>query len=97
MASRENIYLSNNEEIIISSYNDELINKYKDMYKDFNNISVYLYNNDLIRKDCVRYIWLGEGLFNQRLFYVNRKEDLRDDEAYYYKSNNGVLIRMCDE
>ena len=97
MKSRENIYLNNNEEIIVSSYNDELIKKYKEMYKDFNNVSVCLYNNDLIKKDFVRYIWLGEGLFNQRLFYVNRKEDLRDDEAYYYKSNKGVLIRMCDE
>ncbi len=97
LKNRVKLYLENNEEVLISSYDEDLIIKYQKLYRDFDNVSVALYNNDLAKKDYVRYIWLGEGLFNQRLFYVSRKEDLKSDEAYYYKGNKGCLIRMCDE
>lgn len=94
--SRKAIYINDNEDLIVSSFDEEIVNR---LHKEFNaypNIKVYSYKEALEHKDEYRYLWFGEGLYNQRLFYVDGKEDLKDNEAYYLKGNKGELIRTIN-
>ena len=94
--SREKVYLKDNETLMISSYDDDLIDKYNKIYKDNENICVKLYDKDL-SKDRSKYLWLNNGIFSQRLFYADRKDDLEDGYGYYFKGNRGLLIKYVNE
>lgn len=93
---RKSIYLNDNEDLIISSFDEIIIEKLHHILDDYQNIKIYSYKEALNHKDEYRYLWFGEGLYNQRLFYVDGKEDLKDNEAYYLKGNKGELIRTIN-
>ena len=69
---------------------EELIDRYKDklqciVYDDRNNRRV----NSLI--------WLGSGLFNQRLFMSNISFDLDSNHGLYINGNKRIIMRIINE
>ena len=52
-----------------------------------------LYNSTLKDYDYDEILWLRDGLFKQRLFYYDEKEDLKDNYAYYLKGNKGRILK----
>lgn len=95
--TREQIWIGLEDELLISSYNEEIIEKYKRIYQSIPKIRVEVYSKELSKEDFNRYLWIGEGLYIQRLFYVNGKDDLNENEAYYIKGNRGEKIKPVDE
>ena len=86
--TREKIYVD--KDICVYSYDEELINRYKDklqciVYDDRNNRRV----NSLI--------WLGSGLFNQRLFMSNISFDLDNNHGLYINGNKKIIMRIINE
>ena len=59
-------------------------------------MEIALCDKQLHKEGHSSYLWIGEGLYNQRLFYVDGKDELREDQAYYFKGNRGRVIRMVD-
>ncbi len=91
--NRRPIYIKGEESILISSYDVYTIEKYKEIYKDYLNIRVELYDKSLNKEEYSQYLWFGDGLYTQRLFYVESKEELKEGYAYYLKDNKGLIIK----
>ncbi len=96
LIKREKIYITDKEKIIISSYDDEILEKLKRIYKDNKNIEVLKYIEALNNKNNYHYLWVGDGLYSQRLFYIDGKEELNDNEAFYLRNNKGEKIRIVE-
>ena len=90
---REKVYFNINKKILITGIDINILDFFKDIYKDFENITVCLYNSMLKDIDYDEILWLKDGLFKQRLFYYDEKEDLKDNYAYYVKGNRGRIIK----
>ena len=96
IVNRKAIYIKDEEPILISSYDAYIIEKYQEIYKDCLNIKVKLYDKSLNKEEYKQYLWFGDGLYTQRLFYVESKEELKDTYAYYLKDNKGVIIKAVN-
>ena len=94
--TREEVIINDSEKIVVSSYDDELLEMYRKIFKEYDNFEILSYSKELVHKESVRYLWLGEGLFSQRMFYVDGKDDLSPGEAYYLKGNKGVVIKSIN-
>ena len=91
--SRNKVLLKGNESLLICSYDEEIIEGYKKLFANEENIKAEVYNKNLLKEERSRYLWIGEGLYNQRLFYVDGKEELKENEAFFWKGNKGKVIR----
>lgn len=85
--SKEPIYMNN---VTIISYNDDLLKQYAKNYCD---IKTILYRNDIKISDNINYLWLGSGIFNQRLFVSGLKDDLNENEGILFVNNRKTIIR----
>lgn len=94
--TREKIYLKNSESLLITSNDIETLKVLANKYINNHNIQVVLYNNKLINNSYTNIIWLKEGLYNQRLFYVEKEYSLDKNEGYLFKGSKGKIIRMID-
>lgn len=92
--TRKEVYLKSNEKLLITGYDKELLIKYANIYKNDDNVSVAIYNNKSI--NVANVLWLGEGLYSQRLFYADGSVDLSQNEGYYYRNNKGCTLRVID-
>lgn len=87
--NREPIYFDG--DLLITSFVEELIKpylRYKDKYL------VTIYENNLYKKNYRNILWLGQGIFEQRLFIANNKTDLNDDEGILIINNRKTIIRI---
>lgn len=94
--NRNELYIERNEKLIITSYDLNILNIFKKLYEDYDNIFVLNYNDALKKKDVYNYLWIKDGLYNQRLFFVDTKEILNKNEAYLYKGNVGEKVKIID-
>lgn len=90
--SRKHLYISDNDLLLITSYDEEIINKYKYLYIQNSNVKVALYNNELVRENYQNIIWFGDGIYSQRIFYIDKEIEMLNNEAYYYRANKGRII-----
>ena len=80
------------KDILAISYDLSLLMKYKNAYP---NISIKQYDNSL-RIENSNYLWLGPGIYNQRLFISNLTKDLDINQGLYISSNSQILIRSIN-
>lgn len=88
--TRDPIYMN---DITLISYNEELLNEYKTNYKDINTI---VYRDDMKLFDKTSFIWLGSGVFNQRIFISGLKDDLKENEGILFINNRKTIIRSIN-
>ncbi len=88
--SRKEIYCDNN--IMVFSLDENLIDIYKQAYPQLE-VHLYKYNQKADNKDI---LWLGSGIFNQRLFISNLVNDIDDSCGIYIKKNKKYLIRSLN-
>ena len=80
--------------ICVYSYDEELINRYKEIYEGKLECIVY---DDRNNRRVNSLIWLGSGLFNQRLFMSNISFDLDNNHGLYINGNKKIIMRIINE
>jgi len=83
--TKEKVYVSN---IDIYSFNSE----YLDIYNVYPKLNKKLYGFS-INSNSSNILWLGQGIFNQRLFITGLKDDLKTDEGILILNNRKTIIR----
>lgn len=89
--TREKVYFDS--DLIITSFNDDLLKHYK-IYED--KYLVTIYENNLYKKNYRNILWLGSGIFDQRLFISSNKSDLGDDEGLLIINNRKTILRIIN-
>ena len=77
-------------DVTIISYNNDLIDLYK---RSYIGIKTILYKNNTRINDDENILWLGPGIFNQRLFVTGAKEDIKEDQGILIVNNKKTIIR----
>lgn len=85
-------YASSN--VLVISYDAMLLEIYKRYYP---NINVCLYDGSNHYEKYSEILWLGSGIFNQKIFYYYSKNDLTHNEGLYVHNNKNILIRIIDD
>ncbi|MDO4500449.1 MAG: FtsK/SpoIIIE domain-containing protein [Erysipelotrichaceae bacterium] len=93
--NREKIYLREDESLLITSYEERTVEKYKEIYMDDPNISVELYDKKL-KDEYSNYLWLGRDIYSQKLFYGNMLKELENGQGYLFKDNKTYLLKVVD-
>ena len=77
-------------------FDEEALNIYADNYKGVFRISHY---DDLKnRREGKDLLWLGPGIYSQRLFVASLKNDLKEDEGLYlHKGKKAIIRRLSNE
>lgn len=96
LRKREKIYLLDKDNLLITGMDGEILNKYKYLLNQ-NNIDVMKYSNDIVVDNYHLVIWVGEGIEYQRLFFIDKNEELKNGEGYLFKNNKPTLIRMVSD
>lgn len=89
LKTRRKIYAT--KDLCIVSNDESLLDIYKKAYKT--HTSLYDYK---LSVDTNNLLWLGEGIFSQRLFMVNLKDDLNYYEGIYIENGHKYVIRRID-
>lgn len=87
--TKEPVYENN---IVVVSYEQDLLDIYSRAYP---NIKCVLYTNEIINNNNI--LWLGQGIFNQRLFVTGLRNDLNNDEALLIKNNKKYILRRLTD
>lgn len=94
--TRKEIVIGDNDKLLITSYDREIVNKYRLLFIQNINVKVIEYCDELIKENYPNIIWLGDGLYNQRLFFMDKEIELKNNEAYLYRVNKGRIIRLIN-
>ena len=90
LKNRKTIY--SNKDILVVSNSDELLSRYKKAYPDIlcrrYDISLNSYDGDIL--------WLGPGVYSQRLFIYEFKGDLRKNEGCFIHEGIQYVLRSID-
>ncbi|MBR0420544.1 MAG: hypothetical protein IJI66_15380 [Erysipelotrichaceae bacterium] len=91
---REKVFAD--KDLLICSFDEEALNIYADNYKGVFRISHY---DDLKnRREGKDLLWLGPGIYSQRLFVASLKNDLKEDEGLYlHKGKKAIIRRLSNE
>lgn len=84
---RKKLYIDTS--ILVVSNDTGLIQRYK---KHYSSINIKKYDYSLCNEDIDRFIWLGQGLFNQSLIMTGFKSDLKNNEGLFVQ--NGKITRL---
>lgn len=91
--SRLKYYVKDKEKLLITGYDLDLIENYKKIYSK-ENIIVKGYEDSFVLDKYENIIWVGESIYNQRLFYPDRNVDLSKGQGYLYKNGKGRKIKL---
>ncbi|MBQ2659326.1 MAG: hypothetical protein IJF87_12245 [Erysipelotrichaceae bacterium] len=91
--NREEVYTC--EKIPVISFDDELLERYRKAYGD--RLEFCIYDHALNDRSKKKLLWLGPGIFAQRLFMCEYKDDLNDDEAVYVCRSRKILLRSLGD
>lgn len=80
-------------DICVISLDQELLNSYAVSY---DGIKAYLYNYKLNIPENSPILWLGKGIFNQRLFITGLKEDIDSNHGILFTQNKTILLRRIN-
>ena len=80
------------QDVYVTAYDEELLDVYQQAYGEELQISLYD-SKQSIRKDI---LWLGPGLFSQRLFVSGSREDLKADEGVYVHKGKKIYVRSLN-
>ncbi|MBQ3295778.1 MAG: hypothetical protein IJH00_04810 [Erysipelotrichaceae bacterium] len=88
MEDRKAVYGS--QDLLITSYDEKLLEVYKEAYGELN---IEVYDNALMKNHRNDILFLGPGLFQQRLFISGLKNDLKSYEALYVHAGENRVLR----
>ena len=80
--------------ITVYSYDQKLLNRYKQAYGERVNTIIYDYSLKQANNTC--FIWLGPGLFSQRMVVSSMKYDLKINEGLFVNNGENIMIRSID-
>lgn len=92
MENREYVYTQN--KILVTSFDEEALDIYRKAYGDALNIMTYDPKISSINSD--EFLWIGSGIFSQRLFISSYRDDLSEEEAVYYHHGRKRLLKRVD-
>lgn len=95
--TREKIYHSKTKHLCIISYNEELLDKYKNIFITEKNIEFIKYNRNYEFDRDKELLWVGDGVLRQHLFHYFQKEDIKNGEGIYFANEICKKIRVVDE
>ena len=78
------------EDLLITSFDEKLLEVYRKAYRE---VKIEIYDNALLKSDRNDILFLGPGLFQQRLFISGVKNDLRSNEALYVHAGENRILR----
>ena len=81
------------DSVLIISLDDELLKYYRSSYNNIET-SIYKFNMKIDQNRDI--LWLGPGIFNQRLFIASNKDDLGTDEGIYIRKGNKQVIKIIN-
>lgn len=88
--TKDPIYMNS---ITLVSYNESLFTEYCNSYSDIKTIT---YKNSLRLDENEQILWLGPGIFNQRIFVTGLKDDLNDSQGILIVNNKRTIIRSLN-
>ncbi len=88
LKSRRPIY--GDKDILITSFDEELLDVYRNAYKD---LEIESYDNALLQQRRKDILFLGPGIFIQRLFISGLRNDLKKSEALFVCGGESFLLR----
>ena len=92
---RQKYYLSKDKKLLITSFNSDLLKKYRRIF-NFLNIAVERYDNHLCMNNYELVLWVGDGIYSQRLFYPEKNIELKEDEGYFSFNGQGEIIALVN-
>lgn len=91
--SRREVYMKEN--LLITSYDEDLLKRYEDAYP--NCFNIIKYSHKLCIEDYTQILWLSSNINSQRLFVVNLKQDLKSNEGLLIRNGEKIHLRIIDE
>ena len=92
LKTREAVYHKGKLKVV--SYDEGLLKIYADAYAD--RIVPCLCGEDGLSSTREDLLWLGPGIFSQRLFFTSLRNDISDEEAIYVRKGRKRLLRRID-
>ena len=92
LSSRQPVYQKGDLKVV--SYDEELLKVYRQAYGD--KMETINYEKEKLKRIPEETLWLGSGIFAQRLFIAQRRDDLNDQEAIYIYKGKQILLRRVD-
>lgn len=89
--SREKVFVDN--DILISSYSEELLDSYR---RHYNDLEIKEYSHSIVRKDVDKVLWIGPGLYSQRLFTSRQRNDILRSQGILYMDGKERLIKVMN-
>ncbi len=81
--------------LLVTSYDSDRIEIYRKAYGDA--FTIMAYDHALGSGEYGAVLWLGPGIYRQRLFIPSCKDDLDEDEALLVKGSRHILLRGLDD
>lgn len=91
ISSKNEVYSNNN--LLVISLDEELLQYYSSSYDNIET-TIYKYNMKVDQNRDI--LWLGPGIFNQRLFIASNSDDLNMDEGIYIRKGNKQTIKIIN-
>lgn len=92
---REEVFINIHDNNLFVCLNRLIYEKIANCLKPYD-IDVYLYDSSISMDKYKTIIWVGEGIYKQRLFMCDLKADLHKNEAYVMGETEGKVIRIFD-
>ena len=82
------------KDLLISSFSEDLLELYRNAYGDV--FTVLDHDLAIREKPFAKILWLGPGIYTQRLFIASVKEELNEDEGVLIEGNRRIIIRRIN-
>lgn len=82
-----------NTEIVVVSFDKDILEIYAKAYAGIKT-SIYSYKTVYDNNDVI--LWLGPGIFNQRLFISGLKDDIQRNQGILFNGSKTILIRSIN-
>lgn len=89
-AEEERTALYRRGKLLVCSFDETLLKPYRE-YSDC--FEVRLYDRDLLKKTHEAILWIGPGIFLQRLFIVTEKNDLSSGQGIFLYQGDQIRLR----
>lgn len=86
-AQRKELFIDHR--ILITSFDEDALDLYRKAYGE--DMEIVSYDPKL--PPAEEFLWIGPGIFSQRLFFTDLREDPKEDEAIYFHLGRKTLLK----
>lgn len=94
---RDEIFVSYNDKLLITSYDEIIIEKYQGVFEKCLNIDCRICSEKIKPEDYDYILFCGEGIVPSKLFYCDIREELKEKEGILYHNYRCERIVIADE